>query len=149
VIGLEARLIGYLVAAGAAILVVTTVLGWRTDAKKLPQIEMQLAATLAAQETARRIRTEVTQGYANELERLRTAAARGPRVIRVCDSTSVPATGAAPGGTDDTGTSGGELPQTTGRDIGPPLYSEADRADALAAQLRSLQDWVKKTVQAQ
>ena len=45
----------------------------------LPQIEMQLAATLAAQETARRIRTEVTQGYANELERLRTAAARGPR----------------------------------------------------------------------
>jgi hypothetical protein len=146
---IEARLILYAVflalLAGAGFVVNS----WRKAADKLPQIEMQLAATLAAQETARRIRTEVTQGYANELERLRTAAARGPRVIRVCDSPSVPATGAAPGGTDDTGTSGGELPQTTGRDIGPPLYSEADRADALAAQLRSLQDWVKKTVQAQ
>ena len=145
-IGLEARLIGYLIAAGAAVLVVTTVLGWREDAKKLPQIEMQLAATLAAQETARRIRTEVTQDYANELERLRTAAARGPRIIRVCDAPSVPAAGAAPSGTDDPAPEGGQLQGETGRDIGPALYAEADRADALAAQLRALQDWVKKTV---
>ena len=142
---LEARLIGYAIAAGAAVLVVTTVLSWRADAKKLPQVEMQLAATLAAQETARRIRQEVTQDYAAEIERLRTSAARGPRVIRVCDAPSVPGPGAAPGGTDDPGASGGELPSSAGRDIGPALYAEAERADALAAQLRALQAWAKKT----
>jgi hypothetical protein len=144
---LEARLIGYAIAAGAAVLVVTTVLSWRADAKKLPQVEMQLAATLAAQETARRIRQEVTQDYAAEIERLRTAAARGPRVIRVCDAPPVSGPGAAPGGTDDPGAAGGELPQAAGRDIGPALYAEAERADALAAQLRALQAWAKKTTQ--
>lgn len=142
---LEARLIGYLIAAAAAALVVTTVWKWRSDAQKLPQVEMQLAATLAAQETARRIRAEVTQDYAAEIERLRTAAARGPRVIRVCDAPSVPGPGDAPGGTDDPGAEGGQLPSSAGRDIGPALYAEAERADALAAQLRALQAWAKKT----
>jgi len=142
---IEARLIVYAVLlallAGAGFVVN----GWRKAADKLPQVEMRLAATLAAQETARRIRQEVTKDYASEIERLRTAAARGPRVIRVCDAPSVPGPGAAPGGTDDPGTGGGELPQAAGRDIGPALYAEAERADALAAQLRALQAWARKT----
>jgi hypothetical protein len=144
---IEARLILYAVflalLAGAGFVVN----GWRKAADKLPQVEMRLAATLAAQETARKIREEVTKDYANEIERLRVAAARGPRVIRVCDAPSVPATGTASGGTDDPGTSGGEFPQTAGRDIGPALYAEAERADALAAQLRALQAWAKKITQ--
>jgi type II secretory pathway pseudopilin PulG len=141
---IEARLIVYAVLlallAGAGFVVN----GWRKAADKLPQVEMRLAATLAAQETARRIRQEVTQDYADELKRLRDIAGRGPRVIRVCDAPSLPGPGAAPGGTDDPGTGGGELPQAAGRDIGPALYAEAERADALAAQLRALQAWARK-----
>ena len=148
-IDLPARTLAYAitiatVAAGGWLLW-HTVTGWRDDARRLPEVEMKLAATLAAQETARRIRAEVTQDYAAEIERLRTAAARGPRVVRVCDAPSVPGPGAAPGGTDDPGAAGGELPSSAGRDIGPALYAEAERADALAAQLRALQAWAKKT----
>jgi hypothetical protein len=139
----EARLIVYAVMlallAGAGFVVNK----WRSDAGKLPEIEMRLAATLAAQETARRIRAEVTQNYAEEMDRLRNKPAR---VIRVCDAPGVPATGAAPGGTDDSRAEGGELQGETGRDIGPALYVEADRADALAAQLRALQSWVSSSI---
>ena len=149
-IDLPARTLAYAITVAALALggwlLWHTVTGWRDDARKLPEVEMKLAATLAAQETARRIRAEVTQDYASEIQRLRDAAARGPRVIRVCDAPSVPQPGAAPGGTDDPGAPGGELPQAAGRDIGPALYAEAERADALAAQLRALQAWVKKTI---
>lgn len=143
---LEARLIGYLLAALAMVFVVTTVLNWREAAQKLPQVEMQLAATLAAQETARRIREEVTKDYASEIERLRAAAARGPRVIRVCDAPPVSQPGSPAAGADDPGAAGGEFPSSAGRDIGPALYAEADRADTLAAQLRALQSWVSSSI---
>lgn len=140
---IEARLLAYALIAGVGLLAVTTVIHWRSQAQRLPEIEMRLAATLAAQETARRIRTEVTQNYAQELDRLRN---KPPRVIRVCDAPSVPATGAAPGGTDDPAPEGGQLSGEAGRDIGPALYVEADRADALAAQLRALQSWVSSSI---
>tara|TARA_R110000868_G_scaffold332979_1_gene593892 strand:+ start:205 stop:642 length:438 start_codon:yes stop_codon:yes gene_type:complete len=140
---IETRLLAYALIAGAGLLVVTTVLHWRSEAQRLPAVEMRLAATLAAQETARRIRAEVTQNYAQELDRLRNKPAR---VIRVCDAPGVPATGAAPGGTDAPGAPGGELQAETGRDIGPALYAEAARADTLAAQLRALQSWVSSSI---
>lgn len=140
---IEARLLAYALIAGVGLLVVTTVMHWRSQAQRLPEVEMRLAATLAAQETARRIRTEVTQNYAQELDRLRN---KPPRVIRVCDAPGVPATGAAPGGTDGPAPEGGQLQGETGRDIGPALYAEADRADALAAQLRALQSWVSSSI---
>ena len=64
---IEARLLAYALIAGVGLLVVTTVMHWRSQAQRLPEVEMRLAATLAAQETARRIRTEVTLGKATAL----------------------------------------------------------------------------------
>lgn len=86
---------------------------------------------------------KASEGYADELEAIRHRPVP-VRVIRLCAAQKpVPVPGPAPGA-DEAGAAAGELPSGAGpgRDIGPDLYREAERADALAAQLRALQGWV-------
>lgn len=91
----------------------------------------------------RRVSRETVAGYRAEIERLRNRPGVR-RVVRVCaEPVGVPVAGAATG-VDDPGAAGGELPTVAQRDIGPELYAEADRADALAAQLRALHEWIKR-----
>ena len=85
-----------------------------------------------------RVSKSVLEGYRHEIESIRN---RPARVVRLCSAKSgLPATGDA-GGIAGSGPTGGELSAGAGPDIGPSLYSEAARADALAAQLRAVQKW--------
>jgi hypothetical protein len=91
------------------------------------------------------VNNELSTSYQNQLADIRRQPA--PRTVRVCESApgGVPqAPGTNPSGGSDA-TPGKALPQTPGPDIGPFLYGEADTADALAAQLEHLQEWVRRT----
>lgn len=129
------------IVVGLVLAAVYVVLEWRDAAKQLPEVQMRLAATLAAQETARRLRADVVKGYTDELTTLRAAAARPPRVVRVCND-PVPVPGAAAGGTDGAAAGAGVVREEPGRDIGPALEAKLREADHLSAQLRALQAWV-------
>ena len=82
-----------------------------------------------------------SEGYASELEELRNRPRPDP-VIRVCPKPTVPVPGTA-AGTDGPAPAAGDVPEEPGRDIGPALAREAERADRLAAQLRALQEWIQ------
>ena len=121
---------------------------WRTEARRVPELKQQVAVAQA--ETIRErqnatIANEASNGYQAELSRLRNRPAGPARVVRLCNNpaTPVPVSDAA-GGPDATGPAGGVVSGGAGPDLGPRLYSEADRADALAAQLRGLQDWIRR-----
>jgi hypothetical protein len=82
-----------------------------------------------------------SEGYANELEELRSNPGPDP-VVRVCPKPKpVPVPGPT-AGTDGPAPAAGDVPEEPGRDIGPALAREAERADRLAAQLRALQEWI-------
>lgn len=113
----------------------------RAEAAEAAAAQAQAALERAAEDA--RIARKATEGYLNEIDRLRV---RQPaRAVRVCPQPAprVSEVPGAPGGTDAPSAPGGELPAGTGQDIGPRLYSEADRADELAARLRALQEWLK------
>lgn len=142
--GLELRLLGYGFAAVAGLGAWLWLADLRRDAASGRQAQRDLAVLQATVTERARHDADVQKGYQTELERLRAERARPARVIRVCDAApAVPASGGPAGQSDDPGTGAGELPQAAGRDIGPALYAEADRADELAAQLRALQEWVR------
>jgi len=83
---------------------------------------------------------KASKGYADELEVLRNTTP--DPVIRVCRPTVVSIPVPAPG-VDGTPAPAGDVQEEPGRDIGPALAREAERADRLAAQLRALQEWIR------
>lgn len=143
--GIELRLLGY------ALLAAALVGGWfyvgrlQDRAEAANRLEVQYAALVAVTRERERNAAETQARYQTELEGLRAGRAAGARVIRMCDAPrSVPAAGGTTGQPDGAPASAGSVPQEPGRDIGPALYREADRADELSAQLRALQDWVRR-----
>lgn len=143
--GLELRLLGY------GLLAAALVGGWfylghlQDEAEAAKGLRAQYAALVAITRERARNDAETQTRYQTELDGLRADRARGARVIRVCDAPRpVPASGAAAGQSDGAPASPGQLPAEPGRDLGPALYAEADRADELSAQLRALQDWIRR-----
>lgn len=114
------------------------------DAQYKDELQKLQAQYVKQVETLQRTNHELSTTYASELAAIRDRPAGKP--VWMCDA---PASGVpkAPGagstaGTD--GTSAQGLPEAPRRDIGPFLYGEADDADALAAQLSTLQEWVDR-----
>ena len=92
--------------------------------------------------TSLRASQAASEGYANELEDLRSAARPDP-VIRLCPTNRPVPVSRPAAGTDGPAPSSGDVQGEPGQDIGPALAREADRADRLAAQLRALQEWIR------
>lgn len=132
-----------LIAAGVALAALGALFykvnGWREDSKQLADVQQKLVETqqqiLAAQ--------QASKGFQDELSNLRANRAPG-RAVRLCDAPvrqALPATGP-----DGPAAGAGEFPQEPGADIGPRLYSDADRADEIVAQCRGLQEWARSVV---
>jgi hypothetical protein len=122
-----------------------TVQSWREDSRALEAAKNDFANRakeyndkIADYEFQKSTSAEAQKGLANELENLRIASLALPvRIVRVCvPADPVPAAPRNAGDPEGPPTPAGELPQKAGRDIGPDLYSEADRADALVAHFR-------------
>ena len=92
--------------------------------------------------SALRASQEASEGYANELEDLRSAGKPDP-VVRLCPKPKPLSLPGPTARTDGAAPGSGDVQEEPGRDIGPALAREAERADRLAAQLRALQDWIR------
>lgn len=121
---------------------------WREDALRLPIVQQELAQTradLLEQQRLAAVANEASNGYQQELQALR--ARRVPaRVVRLCSAADQGLPVSAGAGRPDgaaAGTGGSEAEARPGRDVGPELYAIADDCDAVAAQLRGLQAWVR------
>lgn len=144
------RLLPYII--GAVVLggIGIVVKGWHDDAQKLPQVQQEFAVYRTGQETAARVRKEVSGEYQGEIATLRAGQRQPAPAVRLCQQApAVPASGTT-GGSHGAGATGGQLPEGTGtgavqgRDIGAELFRLADRADELTAQLRACQSFVGK-----
>ena len=129
---------GYLIAGVAGLgLCVGAYLYGKHEGRE--DIRQEIREGLATQDrTNRSVSRETVDSYRAEISRLRNKPAR---VVRLCRNDGLPVAVSTPG-TDGSSTPGGELQEGPGPDLGPSLYSEADRADALAAQLRALHEWM-------
>ncbi len=112
--------------------------------------EASIVTLRTAYEHERKIAKEVSDEYETRLNRLESEKVDTPtRSVRLCRSPTgyVPAPAPAASGAGPTST--GELPKEAGQDpgispdIGPDLYSLADKADLAGAQCNSLIQWVK------
>lgn len=116
----------------------------KRDAQYRDELEKVRSGYIKQIENLQRTNNELSTSYQNQLADIRSQPT--PRTVRVCESApgSVPATSGvdSPSGSDAAPSEG--LPQAPGPDIGPFLYGEADTADALAAQLEHLQEWVSR-----
>ena len=137
--------------ASAIIVIVVIALGglvlhWKNQAAKVPGLRQEIkdyAAQIEQFKLDVAASNAASAGYQAELDRLRNARTVGPTpVVRVCKPAKVPAGGSTQPGSDGAGSAGGVLPLEPGPDIGPPLYSDADRADELSAQVRGLQTYI-------
>lgn len=136
-----------------------TVLHWRSQARQVPALTRERdaarAETVAVRRAAERERVRAdaaVRGYVDEVEsnRRRQRPVAGP--IRLCvqpATSNVPAASgpavdpdaAAAGAGQLPGPAGGDHP--AGPDIGPDLRQLADDADAVTAQCRALQGWIR------
>jgi hypothetical protein len=150
------RVVAGLLGVAAVVAVFVIVSGWKSKADDWPALNAELNQAHADLVQARQDFVdvqEVSNGYQQELEDLRVAAARERiPVVRVCRVPADPESrrlSPAERGPDETGAGAGQLPQAAegdpraGRDIGAELFAEADRADELAAQARWLQEYVR------
>ena len=152
--GLPWRAIGAVALVLAVAWLGFVVSGWREDAKGRAAAEARTAeiarqAANAMDELAKRHREALraSQGLQDELSQLRSQRDAAPPapVLRVCRRAPVSAPGTegrAPAGPDGAGAASGALQEETRFDT-RALYDEADRADELAARLRSLQKWAE------
>lgn len=143
--GIELRLAAY------ALLAAVLVGGWwyvghlQDRAEAATRLEVAYSALVAVTRERERNAAETQTRYQTELDGLRAGRTAGARVIRVCDAPRpVPASGSAAGQPDGSPAGAGSVQAEPGRDLGPALYGEADRADELSAQLRALQDWIRR-----
>lgn len=128
-----------------------TVRHWRSEAARVPQLEQTIKdreATIAEERRQAKVITEASNGYQAELTRLRNQPPSPVGPVRLCRPVGqarvpLPAAGAGP---DAAAGAGGGLPQADDRgpDIGPALYGIADDADTCSAQVRGLQDFVRR-----
>lgn len=148
---MTARLAAYGIAGAVLAILATvawvTVTGWRRDALALPGVEMRLAATIAAEETARAFRAARSREVAADESALAAAAARLPaRPVRLCIN---PAPAGASAGTGSEGArtaaAAGLVPATVGGDplqgpdVGPDVRALMLEAERVAAVARAAQ----------
>ena len=117
-------------------------------ADKVPALEKTIAyerasklALQLAYDHERKIATEASNAYQAELRRIRDTPAIGP--VRLCRSPTgyVPAPAATPVRPD--GSAPGRVEVEVGEDIGPALDRYGGDCEAVGAQLKGLQGWVK------
>lgn len=119
--------------------------------------DREYVATLLAVQLEYNKQVEQQQRDSNEIsaqyqEQLTAIRNRKPApVVRLSNSASGSCLSTSSGtsttsGSDDTPAK--ELPEATGPDIGQPLYSIADDADAQAVQLEKLQNWIRRVCSA-
>jgi hypothetical protein len=141
-LGAAVAVLAILVWAGLAIV------HWKHEAAKVPGLKQEIATyeqQIKDYQADVASANKASAGFQAELERLRNARPVGPApVVRVCrDATAVPAGGTAKPRPDEGASTGGVLPQEPGPDIGPALYSDADLADELSAQIRGLHEYIR------
>jgi hypothetical protein len=157
-IGLSSvRLAVYGLALAAIAVLAWLVHRWHSEAQRVPALEAALEQARADFEAYRaesqrqyRIAQEVSNGYHQELARLRAERRPAP-VVRVCRESDVPraAVSGAAAGADAARPEG--LPQAPGRnphisrDIGGDLYGIADDGDQCAAQRDALIAWIRSS----
>jgi hypothetical protein len=135
--------------------VIFTINKWRLDSAKLKVTEKALVDEKAgrARDAEQYAKNQAkTEKHGNEfdtaIEQKRDERGDTPiRPVRLCKPAAVvPATGDA--AVADHAQGGTELQEEArrdpevGRDIGPELYGEADRADEVAIQLNACIDWI-------
>lgn len=115
----------------------------RVDAaeERAETLERSLATLQAAHAHERKIAKDASDAYQAELARIRSAPSIGP--VRLCRSPTgyVPAPAATLARPD--GSAPGRVEVEAGEDIGPALDRYGSDCEAVAAQLRGLQGWVK------
>lgn len=147
----------YLILAAVSVGLIAVVKSWHDravyelPAAKRAAKELQAAYTnLATAAAANQAKTE-THGHAHDdnIEKQHADRSNTPtRDVRLCTPARVPtATAARHAAVADHEKGGAELPEAprpdieVGRNIGPELYGEADRADDVAVTLNSCIDW--------
>jgi hypothetical protein len=140
--------------AGALIWAGVTVAEWRQGYHQkeaaeaaAARVARESAAAMAILAEQHRVALATSQGFQNERDELRKAAdAAGPApVLRVCRPASVSAadaTGRTIPGPDAVTPGAGGREEAVDLDTGP-IFAIADRCDAVSAQLRALQAWVR------
>ena len=117
--------------------------------KELAAVQQQLMvanATLKNERLNSQVIREASNGYQNELQRLRDRPAVSGVPVRLCRQPTpgpmlVSITSPRLDATPSTG-GGVPPPDAEGRDIGPDLFAIADSADECSAQVRGLQQFV-------
>lgn len=101
------------------------------------------------------IANQASQGFHDELNQLKSAAALKPAPRVDCVRRSAAAVSPVPdansaSGSPATAASTGEVPPADGRthDLGPPLFALADDCDAVSAQLRGLEAFISGEIAA-
>ncbi len=142
------RLYAYIAAALVAASLIGYVAYLKHRADKVPGLERELVkekashrATRIAFAHERKIATEASNGFQAELRRIRDTPSIGP--VRLCRSPTgyVPAPAATPARPD--GSAPGRVEVEAGPDIGPALDRYGGDCEAVSAQLRGLQGWVR------
>jgi hypothetical protein len=136
-----------LVAAGCAAsavlsgLLVGSVLSWKHGEEVA---ELKLAhrdQMVKGWEAAHRVNEKVTEQFNEDLATIANRPV--PRPVLVCRADRAVLPGAPAGtGAEAPGGLPGEARGEAGRDLGPYIAGEADRADRCAAQLNRLIDWI-------
>jgi hypothetical protein len=128
---------------------------WRIKAAKLDQavaerdrIQQEFIYYKATRDRLEKERDAASEGYQDELQKLRAAIDRRPvPAIRLCPQSAganMPAAANAAAGPEESAAaarvvSGSDgLPATQGADIGPGIGELLNRADELSAQLRAI-----------
>lgn len=152
---LDLALYGLLALAAAGLLV--TINSWRLDSARLKVVARELTdekkgrARDLEQYTRNQEKTqEHGRDYDNKIDQQHAERADTPtRVVRLCEPRLPTSISARNSPVADHAKGGAELPQAPrrdpeeGPDIGPELYSEADRADDIAIELNACIDWVE------
>lgn len=142
------RLYIYLALAVAAAGALSYVAYLKHRADKVPVLERTLATERAsalalrlAYEHERKINDEASNAYQAELARIRSAPSIGP--VRLCRSPTgwVPAAPATASGPH--AEPAGRVEVEAGEDIGPALDRYGGDCEAVGAQLKGLQGWVR------
>ena len=139
------KLAGAAAAASAVLsgLVVGSVLSWK-HGKEIAELKLAHREQMVkGWQAAHRVNERVTEQFNEDLAVIANRPV--PRPVLVCRAGGT----VLPGATAGTGAEApGGLPPATGgevgRDLGPYIAGEADRADRCAAQLNALIDWVDK-----
>lgn len=132
---------------GAATWAWVTVRGWRHDSERLPVVERErdaavAAVKLAGEEATRNAR--IANDYHDQIDRLRADLRARPVTVRVCPPAARPVRPAGTAGRTDAPPAGPESGAAAPDGHTVDLSQYAEDAAATADQLRALQRWVNE-----